>query len=428
MHFLCCPFGSSGDVHPMLGLGLALKRRGHRVTMITNGYFRDLTEQVGLAYEELGTKEEFLELTNHPDIWAPMKAFQTIYREGVVPTMRQHYDLVAAHHRRASGGSDPDGALVTITNVFGFGALVAQEKLGIPAISLHLQPSVIWSDHAPPNFPGAMGPLWLKRAIYRFGERFVIDPCVRPSLNAWRAELGLKPMRNVTRWWHSPTGVACLFPAWFAPPQPDWPAPLMQTSFPLWDERLEQRLPEPVESFLDAGDPPLVFTPGSANVFGEKFFRVAVEASRQLGRRAILLTRFPEQIPASLPPGIAHFAYVPFSQLLPRAAALIHHGGIGSMSQAMAAGIPQVIVALAHDQFDNANRVAKLGIGDWFRHRQLSTSRLARTLHQLLNQPGLAHRCRDVADRLASDGDGLARMAEQLEERTSLSVEANSVK
>jgi rhamnosyltransferase subunit B len=412
MHFLCCPFGSSGDVHPTLGLALALKDRGHRVTIAASAYFRALIERFGLDYDELGTTEEFLELTRQSDIWHPLRALPTIFRSGVMPLMRRHYELIERYHRQACAVGGSSERLITITNVFGFGALVAQEKLGIPAISLHLQPSVIWSDHAPPEIPGGFGPKWMRGWQFRVGERFVIDRSIRPALNAWRAELGLEPVQRVARWWHSPAGIACLFPDWFAPPQPDWPRPLLQTGFPLWDERFEDDLPAPVAEFLQGGEPPIVFTPGSANLHGQAFFDAAIRVTQQLGRRAILLTRFPEQLPNVLPEGIAHFGYVPFSQVLPHAAGLVHHGGVGSMSQAMAAGIPQVIVALAHDQFDNTHRVRRLGVGDGLKHSQLRVDRLAAMLRRNLDDPAVLARCQELSQRLQGQaGRGLPAMA-----------------
>src|SRR5262249_39414224 len=157
--------------------------------------------------------------------------------------------------------------------------------------------------------------------------------------------------------------VLAMFPDWYAPPQVDWPKPLMQADFPLWNHNSDAPLPVDVQAFLDAGEPPLVFTPGSANMHGQKFFKAAVEACQQLGRRGILLTQFAEQIPAQLPDAVRHVKYVPLDRLLCRSAAFVHHGGVGSMSQAMLAGIPQIIMPLAHDQFDNATRVKNLNIG-----------------------------------------------------------------
>src|SRR5262249_31774015 len=80
--------------------------------------------------------------------------------------------------------------------------------------------------------------------------------------------------------------------------------------------------------------------------------------TQRLGRRAVVLTPHREQVPAPLPAGALWLPYVPLAALLPRAAALVHHGGIGTTAEALRAGVPQVIVPLAYDQFDNAARWA----------------------------------------------------------------------
>jgi UDP:flavonoid glycosyltransferase YjiC (YdhE family) len=357
---------------------------------------------------ELGTRDEFLALTTRPELWSPLRAFQFLYREGVSQAMRRHFQILADYRRQ--------GPLVSISNVFGFGARVAQEKLDIPLVMLHLQPSVIWSNIAPPQVAGVFGPRWLKRWMYGVGERLVIDRAVCPSLNHWRSELGLAPVRQITRWWHSPWCVACLFPAWFAAPQPDWPPNLLQTSFPLWDERTDAPLPDGLSQFLAAGPAPIAFTPGSANVFGKPFFAAALDACRRLNCRGLLLTRFAEQLPARLPATLMHVSYAPFSLLLPRCAALVHHGGVGSLSQALAAGVPQLIVPRAHDQFDNAQRIVRLGVGQSLAHRWVSGGRLAARLRPLLESSCVAARCQELAGRLAH-ADGVAEMALAIEGR-----------
>ena len=308
------------------------------------------------------------------------------------------------------------GPVVGITNCFGLGALLAQEKLGIPVITLHLQPAVLWSDYEPPALPGLFGPRWLKGLLYRLAERLVLDPVVLPTLNPWRKELGLPPVKRITKWWHSPLGVLCMFPDWFAQPQPDWPPNLMQTDFPLWNHQSQEPLAANVETFLRAGSAPIVFTPGTANLHGHRFFETALQTCQTLNRRGIFLTPFTEQVPTHLPEAIAHFSYVPLDLLLPRSAAFVHHGGIGSMSQAMLAGIPQVLMPLAHDQFDNGARVVKLGVGGFIPAPEFKGARLTPALGPLLASPVVAKTCRDLAQRLAPR-DGLKRSADAILKR-----------
>ena len=129
----------------------------------------------------------------------------------------------------------------------------------------------------------------------------------------------------------------------------------------------------------------------------------------------MLLTKFPEQLPPTLPPTAAHFAYVPLDVLLPRAAAFVHHGGVGSMSQGLAAGVPQLVMPLAHDQFDTAARIRRLGVGTGLGVRRFTGRRVARALAGLLESDAVAAACRAAAARLTVR-DGLGRAAAAVEE------------
>jgi UDP:flavonoid glycosyltransferase YjiC (YdhE family) len=144
------------------------------------------------------------------------------------------------------------------------------------------------------------------------------------------------------------------------------------------------------------------------------FFRAAIEACQRLGRRGILLTRFCEQIPDRLPNGVKHFDYIPFSQLLPKAAALVHHGGIGTTAQALSAGVPQLIMPLAHDQFDNAARVKRLEVGDWIVPSGFRGSQVAAKLAVLLGSEAVRRACREVLGRFAGK-NGMAAAANAIE-------------
>ena len=121
-----------------------------------------------------------------------------------------------------------------------------------------------------------------------------------------------------------------------------------------------------------------------------------------MGRRGILLSRFADHIPPTLPPNIRHFAFVPLSSLLPRCAAIVHHGGIGTTSQAFAAGIPQLIMPLAHDEFDNAARVKRLGAGDWLRESRFRAETVAAKIRELLSDAEVRIACQRIAERLAA--------------------------
>lgn len=408
---LIVPVGSAGDVHPFVGIGAALKARGHRVTVLTNGYFRPLVEKVGLSFVEIGTREDFERHLKNPDAWHPTRAMRFIVEAAVKLLLQPTVEAL----RRLN---EP-GNTVVFQSSLAFGARIAQETLRIPTVTGHLSPSIFRTVYDMPRLPGLalvrLMPRLIRRLIWKFADATMIDSLFAPPLNAFRATLGLPPVRGILRdWWHSPDHVIGLFPSWFGPPQPDWPKQTVLTSFPLFDEREVHTLEPEVETFLKNGSPPLVFTPGSAMVQGEAFFAAAAGACERMGRRGILLTRFAGQIPRDLPPGVRHFDFIPLSTLLPRAACMVYHGGIGTCAQALAAGTPHLVMPMAHDQFDNSARAMRLGVGAELLPKRFTASRLASVLGSFLARPGLAAQCAEISTRLRGE-DPIPRTCDLIE-------------
>ncbi|MCA9245682.1 MAG: glycosyltransferase family 1 protein [Planctomycetales bacterium] len=412
MDFLLTAIGSHGDVHPLVGIALELKNRGHRATLVANPHFQGLVERVGLEFLPVGTEEQFEQIAQDPNLWHPTKGVQTIARHLISLVLRETYGLILDRYQPSK--------VAVVSAALDFGARVAQDKHGIPTISVQLAPSVfrsfIESPHLPPAILGNWVPKWAKRWQFHIADRWIIDPIVTPELNAFRSELGLAPVSKVLdSWWHSPLRVIGMFPEWFGPPQPDWPSQVRLASFPLWDEKGVDALPSGADEFLREGSPPVAFTPGSAMVQGRPFFRAAVDACRRLKCRGVLLTRHAEQIPKDLPDSVRHFDFLPFSYLLPRCAAVVHHGGIGSLSQALAAGVPQLIMPMTYDQPDNALRLQRLGVSSSVSRRRFRGGIVARALDRLITSPTTARRCRDVAARL--DGmNGIALACDLIEQ------------
>jgi UDP:flavonoid glycosyltransferase YjiC (YdhE family) len=193
-----------------------------------------------------------------------------------------------------------------------------------------------------------------------------------------------------------------LFPDWFASVQPDWPRNLHLAGFVLHDDSERQPVSAEVQQFLNEGPPPVIFTPGSAAATLRDFFRESVGACLIGGYRAMLVTRYPEQLPNDLPSGVRHFFYLPFSQILPHCAALVYPGGIGTMAQAIKASIPQLVVPHGHDQPDNAYRVKRLGVGQSIYPERYKAKRVARLLRQLLASSEVHGCCAAYANRINS--------------------------
>ena len=100
-----------------------------------------------------------------------------------------------------------------------------------------------------------------------------------------------------------------------------------------------------------------------------------------------------------MPPSVRHFDYLPLSQLLPRCAAIVHHGGIGTTAQGFAAGIPQLMMPMAFDQPDNAARAERLGVARSISPRAFRPAAVARLLDQLIDRPETAASCQRIAQQ-----------------------------
>jgi UDP:flavonoid glycosyltransferase YjiC (YdhE family) len=202
-------------------------------------------------------------------------------------------------------------------------------------------------------------------------------------------------------WIHSPDRVIGLFPDWYAPLQADWPKQTALVGFPLYDASKEAPLSDGLLRFLDDGPPPVVFSSGTGMQHAARYFSTAVEICRTSGRRGVLLSSFAENFKATLPPFVRSEPYAPFSQLLPRSAAFFHHGGIGSVALALAAGTPQVAVPAAYDQPDNGARIERLGVGVSIAPRKFNVSRGVAALDRVLSA-SYARACADVKLRFVN--------------------------
>jgi UDP:flavonoid glycosyltransferase YjiC (YdhE family) len=418
---LLIAIGSHGDVHPFVGIALGLRARGHDVTVMANGHFESLVRRAGFDFVPAGTAEQYHELALRPDLWHPMKGFRLIM-ENTVQLLKPVYDAVVERY--------VPGETVVVASTLALGARIAQDKHGVPTVTVHLQPANLRTLHETPRLPGSplrpWQPRWLKRGMWWLADRLFIDPALAPGINAFRAQLGLAPVRGVMdRWWNSPDRIVCMFPEWFARPQPDWPAQARLTGFPLYDEKGMEPLPDALDRFLNAGEKPIAFTPGSAMWQGRAFFDAAVGTCKLLGARGVLLSRRREHIPPNLPPEVLHVDYAPFSELLPRCAALVHHGGIGTSSQAMAAGIPQLVTPMAHDQPDNAERLRRLFVAHSLPAKRFKPKRAAPLLVDLLGSPVVRKAGATVRKRM-QDADGIGRTCDLIEQMLPAAVGARS--
>ncbi len=400
-------WGSYGDVFPYMGLGQALRQRGHTPILAMPEFYRSAVESAGLGFHPLRPDLDLHDQAMAERVMDPARGTQFLFNELLIPALEaSRADLV-----EAAAGAD---LLVTHPAVPA-GPMVAEEKR-LPWASTVLAPISFFSMHdpvvpAPAPWLYALtsrSPL-LARLFVRLTER-VTRRWAAP-VQRFRRSLGLPEGGNpVMGGQHSPYLVLALFSRLLAEAQPDWPPNVRVTGPILYNPGdQEMRLPDEMEAFLGAGEPPVVFTLGSSAVrVAGSFYHESAAAMRQLGRRAVLLVGRDAVDPPVSDDTVRVVEFAPHSALFPRAAAIVHQGGAGTLHQALASGRPTIVVPHAHDQPDNARRVRSLGVSRTVYPDQYAAERIGRDLRDLLRDEEVAERAAEVGRVVRAEGGAAA--------------------
>jgi UDP:flavonoid glycosyltransferase YjiC (YdhE family) len=414
LRIVLATFGSLGDLHPVIALGLELQARGHRVAVVTSEFHRDRILHTGLGFHSAAPDLR-------PDDRALIQATMDERKgpQAVVTFMLQSLQQTYADYERAVAA---EGAELLITSDLAFAGPILAEKIGIRWASQVLSPLSFLSRFDESVLPPAPW-LWRLHALgptiygailtgVKRGARTLSQP-----IADFRRRLGLRPVRDpFFDDKHSPDLVLAMFSRLLGEPRPDWPAQTVVTGFAFYDAD-EGSLPQQLEEFLNAGDPPVVFTLGSAAVFDPgAFFAESARGAGLTRRRAVLLAGPSAGSLSFADRNVGVFEYAPFSRLFPRADVIVHQGGSGTTGQAMRAGRPMIVVPYAHDQPDNALRVRKLGISETIRRTDYSAERVAAALQRLAENPVTNARAEQVAGIVARENG--AHVAADAIERT----------
>ena len=403
---LLATIGSLGDLHPLIAIGLELRRRGHEVRFCASETYRAKLKALGFGFEPMrpdATPENASMAHLVKEIMDPRKGAERLIRDLLMPQLKATYtDL-----ERAVIG--PPAVDLLVSGELVYPAPLIAEKFGIRWASHITAPMSFFSAHDPPVLPPfprlsrvvrAMGPA-VNRILIRLVQR--VTRTWSAPIQQLRAEVGLPAGRDpIYEGKFSPHLVLATFSPVLASPRPDWPATAVITGFPFYDGQ-DRSLPPDLVKFLGAGEPPLVFTLGSSAVHDPgNFYSEGAEAARRLGRRAVLLTGR-NSMPESLPEGVIRFGYIPFSELFPHAAAVVHQGGIGTTGQVLRAGRPMLVMPYNFDQPDNAARIARLGVGRVISRGSYSSARVAQHLRALLADPNYARTAADIGRQVRQE-------------------------
>jgi UDP:flavonoid glycosyltransferase YjiC (YdhE family) len=199
--------------------------------------------------------------------------------------------------------------------------------------------------------------------------------------------------------------------------QKDWPANVLISGFCFYDaDAGNAALPPHLEEFVAAGEPPVVFTLGSAAVLAAgDFYEQSARAAVRLGVRAVLLIGADERNrpQQALPDSICIAEYAPYSALFPRAKLVVHQGGVGTTAQCLRAGRPMLIMPYSHDQPDNARRMKRLGVARAIQRSSYKPWRVARAIRAMLAEPEYEQKAQ-IAARQIEKEDGVKTACDAL--------------
>ncbi|MGH3657904.1 MAG: glycosyltransferase [Micromonosporaceae bacterium] len=393
MRVMLSAYGSRGDVEPLAALALRLRQLGAEVRVCAppDEEFTAMLAGVGAEHVPLGPPVRSVVAGTEPP--SPEDGF------------RLAAELVAARFDTLAATEDCDALLAT--GLLPAGARDVAEKLGIPYVSAGFHVIGLPSRHFPPGQrPGIRSPkgeAYNKELWQKYGES--VSALYREPLNTHRAKIGLPPVDNVRDYVFTDQMWLAADPA-LCPWKDMTDLDIVQTG--AWILPDERPLPEELEAFLDAGQPPVYVGFGSMAAYVSKdIAQVAFDAVRANGRRVLLARGWANLAPIDDRKDCFVVGEVNQQALFPRMAAVVHHGGAGTTHTATRAGAPQVVVPHIADQPHWAARVAELGIGVAHNGPSPTSDSLATALKTALT-PETRERATTVAGTIRTDGATVA--------------------
>jgi UDP:flavonoid glycosyltransferase YjiC (YdhE family) len=373
-HVILITRGTGGDILPLIGIGQSLRQCGHQVTLGTHWYFRTLVQGLGLGFAALDSPEDLMQsFGESAPGGTPHKHMADAILGYMALSGRGDYEII-----RGLAGSR-ESVIVAHPNSF-LGSRLAAEKLRIPYLLIFTAPTFIKQHMLLSEYKRELSPLIAKL----------------------REECGLPPVADWRAWLKAPPSSIGLWPEWFDPETKDcWPPGMVCVGFMHHDPALAADPPEELRALLDEPEPPILITHGTSIPKRQEFYTASAEACRRLGRRAIIVTQHEACVPDPLPEGVVWFRSLPFESVMPRVGAVISHGGIGTSAQALAAGVPQVILAHAWDRPENAACLQSLGVAEFVPLPRWRPEEVAASLRRMTDSAEVRERCRELARRMA---------------------------
>lgn len=391
--FIACQ-GSVGDVFPFFVIGSELKSRGHDVTLIANTWYQTYSQLFDLDFYGFDQDRDKVEETAVK--WKASQSTAAVIESEIMPAVKNTFTYIIDNMEEGNT------LIVSTFNVLG--GKLAHVKLNIPHISILINPDIL-----PIN--SAWQKAWNKELYSRL-EKF----CDAFSI--------VLPRKNLFNFTATGDKTIALFPGWFTEDRnKNLKVEVDFVGFPHMDSHKENSIfnklqmdsfPESLNSFLNNDKKTVVFTPGTFNRDVTSFFNHALSACEKFDIQGVFLTFEKGQLPAELPDNVRYFDFLPLNLLLKKSALLVSSGGIGSCAEAIAAGIPHLVLPVAYDQHYNAKRVKLLKVGNYLVKSEMTRKKYLDSISALLHAGDA--RIHHLYSNLITSNDAIGKTCDLIEQ------------
>ncbi|MEU6800723.1 glycosyltransferase [Streptomyces neyagawaensis] len=415
--------GTRGDVQPFLALAVALRRHGHTPLLAAPQAYASEAAAYGVDFAAIDDGPT--RILDEPETRRSIDRGLSGVRGKIVAarTVARLKQLMIPSLRDVAAIAHDHGDVAAVVHSAAFPAQHVADMLDVPAVVVALQPGWIPTDEFPcPLLPLPRVPRFLNRSTYA-----LVTAAQRSrEVERWRTtELGLAARRHgARRWLRDPEGkrrpVLQSFSRHVTPVDPAWGDAVRTTGFWFLPRRPDWTPPRELARFLDEGEPPVYI--GFGSMTGTQARRnnaLVTEAVRLAGVRAVVATGWGGIEPGPPAPDVLMIREAPHDWLFPRTAAVVHHGGPGTVGAALAAGRPQVLCPYMGDQSHWSARMRALGVAPApLAARHLTAARLAEAIGRAVEDRRLRHRATEMAPVIRSE-DGVDTAVNSLLSRLS---------
>lgn len=394
--------GTRGDLQPLIELGARLAAAGHDALVCGPPDFVAQAAERGVAYRVIGIGvRDFL---NSRAAVITSGSASGMIRESVAH-LREQLRTRIADLAEVTRGAD-----LVVAAGPEMAASSAAELNGVPYRYVAYCPALFPSrEFAPLFLPWQSLPGWANRLVWPLlMTPFTI--LVRRLVTPARRSVGLPPQRDVVGLFFGERPLLAVESALASAPA-DAPVPLQQV--PALHPLAGEPLPAKLASFLDAGPPPVYFGFGSMpDADAARTTRTILDAVAALGCRAVIGSGWADLGGGALREGVMTVSAVSHPELFARCAAIVHHGGAGTTTNAARSGVPQLVVPHLMDQFYWGRRVNLLGLGPPpLPKRRLQAAPLVASLGVVLENEALAERAQEIGERLRDEARSIDPVA-----------------